>query len=1037
MRFSFFRIAGVNPGLGTQARRVAVLLALTAVCGARGGAGATFGKVVPIGGHIADLAYDARRDRVYMANFGASRIDVLAASTHRLLGPIYVPPAPGTLALSPEGRFLVVGHFLEGTSPQPPPDPVAVTILDLDAELRRSIPQSLLGSSPVAVAFGAGSRAFLVTRKRFFLLDPFTGELEPMTLAIDLRTDELPVPFATFPPEIVRASAGVSGDGRIIWVAAQLQEGTPERVALIRYDVESRELRLVGLTASPPAGPRIVSVNGDGSQILAGWALIHENMILVAEFPNPSGELHRGGHAYDHRRDVIYAQIPQPAGDQTGAREEPVLELFDTDNLTVRERIRLAENLAGKAVFSSDMEFLYAASDSGVTVLPVGALWRAPRVRAVQEDVFFRGNACDNRPIVREIEVVDLGGGATDFRLELPSGTRGIRLSAASGSTPARVRIEVDPSFYQAQKGTTAVELAIRSSAAVNVPPPVRLLINVREPEQRGVVQNVPGKLVDVLADPVRNRFYVLRQDKNVVLVFDGDTYEQIAALRTGNTPVQMAMTRDQRYLIVTNDHSQLARVYDLDTLAPSWPIVFPPGHYPRSIAVSNRSILAVARSASGPHRIDVVHFDERIASTPSQLGIYRNEVSPETVLSASPSGNVIFGAMPDGTVILYEATADTVVASRQDVKELSGGYAALGDGQFVAGANLFNASLVSTAEAPQLTGTAAGYALADGWTLRTRAEAAASPGVIERVELAELRSLSGAKMIEAPLAAEFLESPPVGQTGQTILPLLRTLAPLANRKAIVSLSRSGITILPWAFDAGVAQPVVHRVVNSADYTEGIAPGSLIWVQGANLSPVPEMAGEQPLPTMLGETCLTVNDKLIPLFRIAENEAMAQLPYSVSGRGSLIVRAPGGTSNPFDLIILPGAPAVFRTGTAGPQTGLPTIVRQKNGELVTLSNPIHPEEAITIYLTGLGVTSPLIEAGNPAPEQPTAQPVLEPRVSLGQVGLPIQFAGLVAGAVGVYRIDATIPFWVPTGMSIPLTISQGGYSTTLSVRVVR
>jgi hypothetical protein len=27
---------------------------------------------------------------------------------------------------------------------------------------------------------------------------------------------------------------------------------------------------------------------------------------------------------------------------------------------------------------------------------------------------------------------------------------------------------------------------------------------------------NVPGKLVDLLSDPIRNRFYIVRQDQNV-----------------------------------------------------------------------------------------------------------------------------------------------------------------------------------------------------------------------------------------------------------------------------------------------------------------------------------------------------------------------------------------------------------------------------------------------------------------------------------------------------------------------------------------
>ena len=47
--------------------------------------------------------------------------------------------------------------------------------------------------------------------------------------------------------------------------------------------------------------------------------------------------------------------------------------------------------------------------------------------------------------------------------------------------------------------------------------------------------------------------------------------------------------------------------------------------------------------------------------------------ISEETVLAASPNADVIFGAMPDGSVLLYEVNADTVVASRLALSSLSG----------------------------------------------------------------------------------------------------------------------------------------------------------------------------------------------------------------------------------------------------------------------------------------------------------------------------------------------------------------------------
>ena len=54
----------------------------------------------------------------------------------------------------------------------------------------------------------------------------------------------------------------------------------------------------------------------------------------------------------------------------------------------------------------------------------------------------------------------------------------------------------------------------------------MRLLINTRDFNQRGQIMNIPGKLVDILTDQARSRLYVLRQDQNVVLVYDAATLQ-------------------------------------------------------------------------------------------------------------------------------------------------------------------------------------------------------------------------------------------------------------------------------------------------------------------------------------------------------------------------------------------------------------------------------------------------------------------------------------------------------------------------------
>jgi uncharacterized protein (TIGR03437 family) len=634
----------------------------------------------------------------------------------------------------------------------------------------------------------------------------------------------------------------------------------------------------------------------------------------------------------------------------------------------------------------------------------------------------------------------------------------GVRITPDSGVTPARVRIEVDPALFLGERGTTAVPLDIQSSAAINIPFPVRLLINTREADQIGIIANVPGKLVDILADPVRDRFYILRQDRNLVLVFNGTSLQQIAELRTGNTPTQMALTRDAKYLIVGNDNSQIANVYDLDLLQPSQFIRFPGGHYPRSVAVSNNAILGASRVAglclSPPevveetvHCVDQVNFGSRTATKLRTLGIYKNNVNIETLMAASPSGESIFIAMPDGTLVLYEAAANTFVASRKDFGALSGAYAALTDRLFAAGNEVLNWSLVPITQLESDTGLSSGLIFSEGFALRTTSPSPTAPGIIQRVNLTTFQGIRAVRMAESPLLVGSLPTRPIGQIGQTILPFLRTLAPLSNGASIVSLTVSGFTVVPRSFDASTPGPgpdptpgpaaTVTRVVNLADGTTGLASGGLISIFGSNFSATTTAAVGVPLLNTLDGVSVTANSSPVPLLAVSPNRIDAQMPFNVVG--SVVIRARNfnGVSDPFTVTVLGGAPAVFRTATAGPLTGLPTIYRAVNNEPVTLANPIHPEDAITIFATGLGVTSPAVASGAASPSEPLAAAVSTPQVTLGGVPLPLSFAGLVPGLVGVYQINAIIPPTVPEGIEVPLTIQQGAYSTTLSVRVVR
>jgi uncharacterized protein (TIGR03437 family) len=104
--------------------------------------------------------------------------------------------------------------------------------------------------------------------------------------------------------------------------------------------------------------------------------------------------------------------------------------------------------------------------------------------------------------------------------------------------------------------------------------------------------------------------------------------------------------------------------------------------------------------------------------------------------------------------------------------------------------------------------------------------------------------------------------------------------------------------------------------------------------------------------------------------------------------------------------------------------------------MATDSNPIHRDEVVVIYLTGLGKVTPFVENGRPAPSSPLATTVTDTEVNVGGVAANVLFSGLAPGQVGLYQLNVTIPWNAPKGLGIPLNIVQGGTTHTVNVRIV-
>ena len=1094
--------------------RPIVALAATGIDGylaLPGALGATFGTVIPLGGLASDVVLDEARGVVYVANMTANEVQVVSTQT-KTVQSSYQIQQPSSLALSPDGRYLVIAQYpnwvpsptpIPGQNPlQPPssnptpsgnasptPTPSCTPGPNLTAvDLTGVKPtQQWIGCPGLAVRFGSDGKALLVTTNDIDVIDPVAGTDVLISPLYEVLAQQLPQMAPYFPKQFTTAGMGASGDGNYIYTT--ISAGGSQTVE-IGYYVPTQDLWAGLGLSSPPPGPRVISVNHDGSLYMEDWGLDSWAAGLQAQLPNTTGTFSYGTSVLDETRNLVYVQA-QLAVPQVGAQTtQSILQVVDADNLNLREQVQLPENLIGTSVLDSTYNYMYAASDSGLMVLPVGSLLPAsllpqplpgsavypqiqgslpsasplpkpplPQVQQIfagQEDVFFGGTWCNQQKVSKTFTIADPSGGKTDFTLSttMPGITLIPTSGTTSGTTPVTITVTADMGEFAATMGTTQGLITITSKAAVNVPPPVRILVNTPQPDQRGAIFDVPGTLVDVLADPFRNRFYVVRQDKNEVLVFDGSTYQQIGTLRTGNTPMQIAMSLDGKYLLTTADNSGATMQYDLDTLqfvkyityGFSWDDIGE--HYPHSIAFSNNQILAASRVAGPWNQIDTIDLTSGSAEPLPTLGEWKNDVSVNTALTPSASGNSIFAAQDNGTVMLYTVSANTFVYARQDVKSLSGPVAALPDTPgsacqtagspcFLVDNYVLNIGLVTQTTLDTTSGSPSGFSWFAPLTLYTTTPASSAPGVIQKLDPNNDWATGGQiRMVESPLLGATIATDTT-PTSVSTFPFTRTLAPLSNGKAIIALTTSGLTVLPWAYDAQIGTPVINRVENSADFTSGVAPGSTIQILGSNLDPITVSASGPPLPTVLGGSCALIGGTtLLPMTYASPGEIKGQWPFEVSAPADIVLYTPNGISNPFMVFVEPAAPAVFSTTIQGWPNPVPSIVRASNGLNVTLSNPIHENDSITIFVTGLGVTTPAVGDGLASPANPPAEAAL-PSVILGNTALQVTSANLVPGQVGVYEINAHVPFkGVQTGMSVPLTIISGDYSTMVDVRVV-
>ncbi|MEZ5365222.1 MAG: hypothetical protein R2748_23560 [Bryobacterales bacterium] len=236
-----------------------------------------------------------------------------------------------------------------------------------------------------------------------------------------------------------------------------------------------------------------------------------------------------------------------------------------------------------------------------------------------------------------------------------------------------------------------------------------------------------------------------------------------------------------------------------------------------------------------------------------------------------------------------------------------------------------------------------------------------------------------------------------------------------------------------------------NGVVNAASYRPmdfpgaRLSPGGLVSIFGSGLGPQAGVqAGQFPLPTELGpqRTRVMLNDAdHCRLLYVQENQINCQIPEPLGGdQLRLRVMTDLGQS---EEIVVPFGPHGFGFFTSqgsgrGPLLAHnfvndpdPRMRYQLNGA----DRPAGPNQVMVFWGTGLGITNPPVQTGEPVMEQ--ARAMNQARVYVGGVEAQMQYAGRAPGFAGLDQVQIVIPAGAPQGCAVPVRLHQDNFVSNI------
>jgi hypothetical protein len=956
--------------------------------------GATFGDVIRLqGGTPADIILDELRSRLYLINNSTSQVLIYDYAAGAVVGSFGVGKSPVAGAISMDGSRLYVSS---GATPtQAASGSPLLNIIDLTQG--KVLPSVLLPSIPQGIEVGNDGRVLIsmlgsgvvagVPQNTLAVFDPnLTAGQQLLPVSVPaLPSTIAPLPPSTFnrPTKTFTGSLLRTPDGQFI--IGVIPTGAPTSVTATNgftyvfvYEVASGVV-LRNRTVS--GSSTVLSVSPDGARFMAGMTMYDTaSLTVIAQQNNANAPFaftsaistlqNVGGSVFSPDGGPLFSAFNTAANTvPTPPPLSSTLLVNDPANLGIRLGIRLPESIVAKMVMLSDGSEAWGLSDSGILHLPLGKLYDYPILAPETTQVFLAQDDCNRGIASGVLRISNLGKGRLTYSVATNTSSA-VVYKQSSGLAPSTLTFTMEPgrSGVVRQPGTnlwtgagtsqgTPFAVTLASPEAINVPPVIRVYMNYRQPDQRGVVYPVPTTpnsnpnniantagnegLQDLLLDEAHGKLYITNSGYNRIEVFDLKKQHFVDPIPVGQMPHQMALGTDGNTLYVGNVGGESISIVDLNLGRVVDGVVFPPIPrngtanliYPRTLAMGLFGLEFIMSDGS---QWKLVNGNQATVRPSDSMTPVRFAGAPAFGMSTTGDSKYILTLNGTGLAYLYDSVSDAYVATRQLFTAnppIQGYYGVLGaspDGSyFLVDGLILNSALTVTGGSAQPgaqiftppmgpgqpptqtvinTGQrniASVAPLNNSAFLRLTTPVRQTITTATRDDARTTLEMVNLGTGEVTLAGVVPENPVVNVFGTTRFNTSpRQMVVDSAGATAYAITLSGLSVVSLTPTGTTTRPGISgSIVNASDGTQNITPGSFITISGANLAAA-AVADTVPPPTLLGGSCVTFGDVAVPLLSTSDGVIQALVPANLSPGTHVVEVRSLSTAQASDPVIL-------------------------------------------------------------------------------------------------------------------------------------